>query len=207
MPMQQSCNATIRCDAAMPASVRIQGHRGRGNQWIYNNYQSLIDLAYRAPHVTAVAGKAIVQSYYGRAPQKSYYMGCSAGGRGGLMLAQRFRLGFDGIIAGAPAIGTSGVLLSWLWGVRALADADGRLLLTQADLDMLNRAVVKHCDLNDGVADGLIGDPRQCDFDPTKLLCISAMHGQCLSAEKIAAVRKVYGGPVTSQGNGSICLT
>jgi len=55
-----------------------------------------------------VAAKKIVTAYYGRAPRLSYWSGCSAGGRQGLMEAQRFPEDFHGIIAGAPGLNWTG---------------------------------------------------------------------------------------------------
>ncbi|MBK8545102.1 MAG: tannase/feruloyl esterase family alpha/beta hydrolase [Caulobacteraceae bacterium] len=83
------------------------GHRGlevEGVEWAYNNPAAVTDFAYRATHVTTLAGKAIVERYYGRAPERSYFHGCSCGGRQALVEAERYPEDFDGIIVGAPAV-------------------------------------------------------------------------------------------------------
>jgi hypothetical protein len=182
--------------------VSDNGHKStrRDAKWAYNNLQAEIDHAYRAAHVTALVGKAVVGRYYSRAPEKSYFSGCSTGGRQAMMEAQRFPGDFDGIIAGAPAINLPGLFMHLLWANRALTDDAGKPLLRQADLETLHNAVVAKCDLNDGVRDGLIGDPRVCDFDSSKLLCSRGKETECLTASQIAAVKKLYGGPVTSTG-------
>src|ERR1019366_5959384 len=51
--------------------------------------QKLLDWAFRSLHVTADASKLLLRAYYGTAPAKSYFEGCSTGGRQGLILAQR----------------------------------------------------------------------------------------------------------------------
>src|ERR1051325_1106840 len=65
--------------------------------------EKVIDFGYRAVHDTAEQAKAIITAFYGRPPGRSYFTGCSDGGREALMEAQRFPEDFDGILAGAPA--------------------------------------------------------------------------------------------------------
>jgi feruloyl esterase len=78
------------------------GHKGGSASFVVGHPEKLIDFGYRSMHEMAVRSKAIIQSFYTRAPQLSYYQGCSTGGRQGLMEAQRFPDDFDAIIAGAP---------------------------------------------------------------------------------------------------------
>jgi feruloyl esterase len=168
--------------------------------WAYNNPQAEIDHGYRAGHVAALAGKAIVERYYGQNPRKSYFIGCSTGGRQAMMEAQRFPWDFDGIVAGAPSLSLTGVHMNLLWANRALIGETGEPVLKRADIDLLHKAVVAKCDLNDGIKDGLIGDPRACAFDPAVLRCTTARTSDCLSAKQIEAVKRIYSGPVTSKG-------
>src|ERR1700722_17090501 len=74
--------------------------------------QKLLDFGFRSLHVTAEAAKMIARAYYGSGPSKSYYDGCSQGGREGLILAQRFPADFDGIVVGAPALNLTGTHLA-----------------------------------------------------------------------------------------------
>ena len=178
------------------------GHISNGGEmkWAYNRPQAAIEYLMRASHVTAIAGKAIVARYYGQTPRSSYFMGCSAGGLQAMWEAQVFPWDFDGIVAGSPDIRLSAVWINWLWGNRALTEADGRPLLGTADFELLHRAVVTKCDLNDGVKDGVIGDPRKCDFDPRKLQCAAGKSATCLTRAQVEGVEKIYGGPRTSDG-------
>ncbi len=84
------------------------GHQGSSASFALGHPEKLADFGYRAAHEMAVAAKKIVTAYYGRAPRLSYWSGCSAGGRQGLMEAQRFPEDFDGIIAGAPGLNWTG---------------------------------------------------------------------------------------------------
>lgn len=194
------CEAVLHKGYACVVSDNGHTSTPRDALWAYNNTQAEIDHAYRGTHVTAVASKAIVERYYKRAPARSYFMGSSTGGRQAMMAAQRFPWDFDGIIAGVPSLSVAGIHLNLLWGNRWFTDRAREPLFTQSDLELLHRAVVARCDLNDAVADGLIGDPRICAFDPIELRCGVGKRGECLSAVQVEAARKIYGGAVTSNG-------
>lgn len=171
-----------------------------GGLWAYDNLQAKVDWGYRATHVTALAGKAITAQFYGKPPQKSYFMGCSTGGRQGMVEAQRFPWDFDGIIAGAPASDQSGSIMTRLWAALAMRGADGKSILSPADFQLVHDAVVAKCDMDDGVKDGIIGDPRICKFDPMQLVCKAGSNIGCLSKPQADAVKKIYAGPMTSEG-------
>lgn len=178
------------------------GHRSTASDalWAYNNPQGEIDHAYGGMHATTLASKAIVERYYLRTAKKSYFMGDSTGGRLAMMAAQRFPWDFDGIIAGVPSLSVTGIHMNLLWGNRVFSDETGHPLFKQADLDALHRRVVAKCDLHDGIADGLIGDPRACAFDPAEMRCTSILSRQCLTEKQIDAARKIYAGATTSKG-------
>lgn len=191
------------------ASYQESAHRGYAHLFMPDGDQNgdpasglqyHVDAAYRAAHLATLAGKAITAHFYGEALWKSYFLGCSAGGRTALMEAQRYPWDFDGIIAAAPSINPTGILTSFLWGNRAFVGATGKPVLEPDGLKALHEAVVNKCDMNDGVRDGLIGDPRACEFKPSTLLCTDNKGPRCLTAEQVAAVQKLYGGPVTSKG-------
>ncbi|MBI4164982.1 MAG: tannase/feruloyl esterase family alpha/beta hydrolase, partial [Acidobacteria bacterium] len=162
--------------------------------------QAQIDYAFRATHVAALAGKAITEHYYGKAPRKSYFWGCSGGGRQGLVEAQRFPWDFDGIVVVAPGINLSGVLMSRLWNTR-VATQGGPSLFSPADVKWLHEAVVAKCDQDDGVKDGVIGNPLACKIDPSEWACKAGNKAPCLSAAQAEAFTKIYAGPTNSKGD------
>ena len=178
------------------------GHTGISSRasWAYNDLQAEFDYGIRGHHVVALAGKAITEHYYGRAPEFSYHVGCSGGGKQGMVEAQRFPWNFDGILAMEPSsVTASGVML--LWNSLATHDDDGNRLFTPADRDVLHEGAVAACDADDGLEDGIIGgDPRTCAFDPAELTCEPGQRSGCLSPVQVEAARKVYSGPVTSEG-------
>jgi hypothetical protein len=161
----------------------------------YNNLQAQIDFGFRGAHVTALAGKAITEHFYGRAPNKSYFHGCSSGGQQALSEAQRFPWDFDGIISGAPSPTFSGPMMYYEWSGRQLLGT-----ISPDNLKLVYDRAMAECDANDGLKDGIINDPPACKFDPADLLCRAADRTGCLTSDQIEAVKKVYAGPTTSKG-------
>jgi pimeloyl-ACP methyl ester carboxylesterase len=173
------------------------GHQSSGFDvsWALGRPERVIDFGYRAQHTVTQAAKALTRRYYGRAPQHSYFVGCSQGGHHGLMEAQRFPEDYDGIIAGAPVYNWAGEMAEQAWNVRALQRTPTGALPKQK-LQILYDAVVKAC----GSPDGSVADPRQCSFDPAGLQCTTAIENSCLSESEIEAVGQMYEGPKTSTG-------
>ncbi|MDG2241869.1 MAG: tannase/feruloyl esterase family alpha/beta hydrolase [Rhodospirillaceae bacterium] len=182
--------------------VSDMGHRSTlgDAKWAYNNPNLEIDFGYRATHVATVAGKAITEAFYGNAPQHSYYMGCSTGGRQGMVEAQRFPWDFDGIIAGAPVINETGAGMRLIWTTAGNLDENREQILTASEIPLLYDAAIAKCDGYDGDFDGIIDDPRNCDFDPDQLQCSASNGDDCLTDTQVDVARKIYSGPQTSDG-------
>jgi feruloyl esterase len=167
------------------------GHQGPGAMFALGHPEKVIDFAYRAVHEMTVQAKAIIRAHYGRGPKLSYWSGCSTGGRQGLMSAQRHPDDYDGIIASAPA--NAQIRQSaWRLALLSAARKDPARAVPQAKLDLLHRSVLAACDRQDGVQDGLLSDPRKCDFDPGVLLCRGADRDNCLTAPQLESVRMAY---------------
>ncbi len=166
-----------------------------------NAKRKLIDYAYQAVHETAVLAKQIIKEHYGATPRYSYWQGCSTGGRQGLMEAQRFPEDFDGLIIGAPVINHTGTVMRHVWNAQATASGPGAIASNK--LPTLANAVYKKCDGIDGLEDGLIDDPRRCDFDPDADLpkCPAATDSpDCFTAAQVESLKKIYGGVRNSAG-------
>jgi feruloyl esterase len=159
---------------------------------------ALVNHAYGAVHATIAYAKALAGTFYGQAPRYSYWDGCSTGGREGVMSAQRFPADFDGIVAGAPTLDWTSIMIKGLWNRTALAHSG----LTAAKMAEVFKAVMAKCDQIDGVRDGLIDDPRRCHFSVEKDLphCHSAPANGCFTAAQLDALRKLYGGPPKGRG-------
>lgn len=205
-PAFADCGLPHGADVAVAATD--DGHVGRtpfivdDGSWGANDQAARDDFEFRASHVVSRAAKAIIKAFYGAPPKKSYFTGCSDGGREGLQLAQRYPGDFDGIVAGAPANYWSpllGVFQTWL--ARANTGADGRPILTAAKLPALHDAVLAACDRLDGLPDGQLDDPRTCHFDPATLTCPAGTDtADCLTPAQVGAARKIYSPPVDERG-------
>ncbi len=176
------------------------GHAANGldARWALGHPDKIVDFGWRAIHEMTVKAKAIIQGYYGAAPKKSYFSACSNGGRQGLMEAQRFPADYDGIIAGAPANYWTKVFATFIWDIQAM-QAPGSYIGADK-IPAIGKAVDAACDANDGVKDGVLNDPRECRFDPKVLLCKEGGADSCLTAPQVAALKKIYDGPVDSKG-------
>lgn len=173
------------------------GHQGGGGSF-GTDPQKRADFAHRGVHVTALASKALIEAFYGQQPAYSYFSGCSDGGREALIEAQRYPDDFDGIVAGAPAMNFQ-VQNSLLhgWQARVNKGPDGQAVLVASRLPLLHNAVLAQCDGLDGQRDGLLTDPRACQFDPATIQCDDDEHNnQCLTAAEVETIQKIYSGPV-----------
>src|SRR5262249_29381823 len=153
--------------------------------------EKVIDFGWRAVHEMAVAARRLVAGFYEQAPAHAYWNGCSAGGRQGMMEAQRFPADFDGIIAGSPGHDWTSRAAAAVELARALEANDGARL-SQPDRQLLHRAVLDACDARDGVKDGLIESPQLCVFDPASLLCQSPGATGCLTAPQVSTAARMY---------------
>jgi hypothetical protein len=171
----------------------------RSGEWAYNNIEGELDLAFRGTYKAVRASKAIIAAYTGAAPKKSYWRGCSTGGRQGLMLAQKYPWEFDGIIAGAPA-GVQPAYINIFWRTLANMDQQGRAIIGREQLSMINAAVVGQCDALDGLKDGVIDDPWACKPDLARLTCGKAGDGDCLSPAQTEALARIYRGAFLQSG-------
>jgi feruloyl esterase len=175
------------------------GHDARkepSGSFILSNPQKAIDYAYRAVHVTADTAKAIARDYYSQAVSFSYWNSCSNGGRQGLLEAQRYPDEFDGIVANAPWVDQTGFTVGAIWNQKALSEAP----LTSAKVTLVAQAVMNKCDAVDGLKDGLIDDPRKCNFDPARDVPAcrdGADMPECLTSAQAATLKKIYGGPMS----------
>ena len=187
------------------------GHRSDSPadaRWAWNNPELEKDFGHRATHVTTLAAKEIVASYYGDKPDYSYLRGCSTGGRQGLVAAERYPDDYDGIIAGAPF--NQGLSVPHMaWVMASNSDADGQPILQRAEFELLGKAVLATCDADDGLVDGVLGNPEACRFKPGTLACPAETAatgarvkaaGSCLTAAQVEAAEKIYAGPRDRKG-------
>lgn len=182
--------------------------------------QARRDHGYNSYDQVTQAGKALVRAFYGRAPVRSYFVGCSEGGREAMMLSQRFPDHFDGILACAPGMNLpKAALYGHSWDVQTLAEVSkatgiydrfGQPLLnktfTDEDLDLASRAVLAACDALDGLADGIVDDFSGCTTPMVaaklaEVTCKGPKRVTCLSAAQATALQRLYAGPRDGRGD------
>lgn len=203
-PAATSC-ATVSGAAAaggrMAEGTDNQGHIGgeQDGMWAKEDPALRVSFGYASEHALAQAAKAIITAYYGQPPAYSFYDGCSGGGREALVEAQRYPHDFNGILAGAPAnieAQLLGVVPAWVVAVNF--GTGGRETLTSEKLPALHSAVVKAC----GNDQGVIEDPRSCDFDPATIQCPPGVDiSSCLTPAQVTVVREFYLGPNDGHGH------
>ncbi|HEX2814892.1 MAG TPA: tannase/feruloyl esterase family alpha/beta hydrolase [Phenylobacterium sp.] len=166
------------------------GHQdpvGTNASWALGHPEKVIDFGWRALKETTDASKALIVAMKGGKIARSYFAGCSDGGREALMEAQRYPTDFDGIVAGAPAN-----YMSQLFGLSAfqqqtMAKAGGYLAAPQREL--LQKTVLAECG-----GETFIRDPMACHFDPGRLACKAGQTDGCLTAPQVTSARAFYDG-------------
>ena len=178
-------------DRGYAAATTDTGHKAEDRDWMLGDPARLANYTHRANHLLAVAAKAIVARRYGAAPRRSYFIGCSGGGRQGLKELQLYPADYDGIISGANGPETPAMTTRRMWEILQRDGAPG--LMSPADWKRVADAGTASCDALDGVTDGVAQDPRRCRFDVAQLQCQAGQGaGTCLSAAQVAFARRFY---------------
>ena len=172
------------------------GHEASNSLWALNNLDAQNNYAYLATHVITLTGKQIVRAFYGEPERRSYFVGCSNGGKMALAEAQRYPEDFDGIIAGDPVIDRTRLMMQFAWDAQALAPAP----IPPSKIPLIEKATMNACRESAGMIDGLLMNPGRCRFDPKVLLCPAADNANCLTAGQVQALQKIMNGPVNSAG-------
>lgn len=166
------------------------------------------DFLYRADKVLAHMGKEFTTAFYARvngarqAIAKSYFNGCSGGGRDAMVVASYFPQEFDGIIAGSPYDVMRVDLHASATTLATTRSPDARL--SPALLAVMDKVVKNRCDAADGVKDGLIQNPAACDFRPERDLprCSPGKTGgECFTTAQIETVSTIVHGLTDEQGH------
>jgi feruloyl esterase len=189
------------------------GHKAKAGAFDFSfmrDQHAYLDFAFLANAEVAGVAKQIIAHYYAKPAAYSYFVGCSTGGREGMILSQRYPTVFNGIVSGDPAMrtGLSNLAIGqWIpvaYNQAAPKDASGKAqidkFLTDADRKLFMDALMKRCDAKDGLSDGMIFDPLGCDFDPSMIACQGGQASNCIAPEKIAAIKKAFAGPKNAYG-------
>lgn len=186
------------------------GHQGEVfDASFFADQQATLDFLYQSIGKVMAIARRLVAAHYARAVLRSYFVGCSTGGREAMIAAQRYPDEFDGIVAGSPAMRTSYSNLATRWVTTALnaaapMDAQGRAQTAQAlsasDRKLVVEGLLKSCDALDGVRDGMIFDTKRCAFDPKTLACKGQKTDRCLAPAQVRAIKRAFAGPKSASG-------
>jgi feruloyl esterase len=185
------------------------GHQGGSyDSSFLKDQEATLNFAFASVGKVTSAGKAIIASYFGGPPKRSYFVGCSTGGREAMLAPSRHPGEFDGIVSGDPAMrtGHSNFGLAWAnaaFNAIAPKDSSGKPDAAKAfsanDRKLVTKAILDTCDASDGVKDGLILNPQACRFDPASLACKSDKTDACLSPQQVGALKIAFAGPRNSR--------
>ena len=177
------------------------GHQGTAidASWAMDRKDREINFGFRAVHLTAETAKTIIRLHYGQDIGYSYFIGCSRGGGQAMMESQRFPDDFDGIVSGAPAYDWTGLAAQMVQTQQAMYPNSSNLsapVVTPEVRQLVSSVLLERCDAVDGLEDGILSDPRDCDLEPGDLpRCPSGETSEtCLTEQQFRAVEAVYGG-------------
>ncbi|HVZ31691.1 MAG TPA: tannase/feruloyl esterase family alpha/beta hydrolase [Polyangiaceae bacterium] len=165
------------------------------------NLQFIQDFIRDAIKQQILFSKAVAATYYAAKPNYNYWNGCSTGGRQGYLLAQELPGELDGILASAPAMYWSRFQTAQMWGEIAMKELVGGPIAA-GKLNQATASAVAACDAADGVADGIIDDPRTCNFSAGANICgtATAPATNCLTAQEAQAIDLIWDGPRNASG-------
>ena len=164
------------------------------------NQGLLLNFARRSLHDMTIIGKAVSESFFASSIKYSYWNGCSTGGRQGMVMAQYYPNDYDGILAEAPAIQWNDFTLEQQWPY-TVQNNEGHIL-SPCEQGAVLAAVIEACDGLDGLLDGIVSAPAQCDFEVQSLV---GKHFDCngtteVYSQKLATVvDKIWQGARTPE--------
>ncbi|MEY2953673.1 MAG: hypothetical protein RLZZ401_1760 [Pseudomonadota bacterium] len=209
--------ATIGTDSGHDNQINNRAEAG-GVASFGADPQARRDFASNAYDQVTVAGKALVQAYYGQPAQRAYFMGCSEGGREAMLMSQRFPQHYDGLVAGDPVLHLplgpmAGIRTTQLFAGLAQRQgarhADGEPALGQTlsdpDLLLVRQAVLQACDALDGLVDGVVDNLPACTTAAVtprlrQLQCSGDKSASCLGADQIDTLLTAYAGVANARG-------
>ncbi|KAK4495153.1 hypothetical protein PRZ48_013480 [Zasmidium cellare] len=148
--------------------------------WMLDNPEALVDFGHRALHVTTGVAKMIVEAYYGMKEGQ------------GLNAVQRYPNDYDGVLVGS-AIPSQTNTSAWQIYVALEQFPNNRSSYIPGSMwTTIDQAVLEQCDGLDGVEDGIIMDPRECQFQPEVLLCSNGTTTDCLNIDQLLNLKRMY---------------
>jgi len=175
------------------------GHAAPGwdASWALGHPEKIIDFGNRAVHEMTELSKMVVQAFYAKVPQRSYFSACSDGGREALMEAQRYPGDYDGILAGAPAYNWTSLLTHAAFITHQLV-ARPEDYLPAGKIPAIGKAVLKACRKDE--PGPFLADPRSCHFSPETLVCKGSESDACLTKAQANSLKAIYADAILPDG-------
>jgi len=185
------------------------GHSGPTDASFGIDFQARLDYGYQAARKLTPMAKALIAAAYGKSPDRSYFGGCSNGGRHTFVAMTRMPEEYDGYLAGAPGFRLPLAAIANQFGAKGYATvatnpSDLGTAFTAEERATLSAAVLARCDALDGATDGMVQDTTACqaafDFDRDVPSCSGERDGSCLSAAQKRAIAPIFSGAVDGKG-------
>ncbi|HSH91379.1 MAG TPA: tannase/feruloyl esterase family alpha/beta hydrolase, partial [Ramlibacter sp.] len=185
------------------------GHAGSLGPTFGIDPQARLDYGYQAVGKLTPMAKSVIQTAYGKAPDRSYIGGCSNGGRHTMVAAARYADQYDGFLVGDPGFRLPLAAIANIKGAQTyapLATTPGDLgtAFTAAERTLVSNAVLAKCDALDGATDGLVQDTKACQaaFNLSRDVptCEGARNGSCLTSAQKTSIASLFTGATTSTG-------
>ena len=185
------------------------GHVGSQGPFFGIDPQARLDYGYQAVAKLTPMAKAAIQTAYGKGPDRSYFGGCSNGGRHTMVAAARYADQYDGFLVGNPGFrlplaATANMAAYQGYATVATSPTDVSTGYTAAERTLVASAVLAKCDAIDGTSDGLVQDTAACQaafsLDRDVPTCSGARDGTCLSAAQKTVIGKRFAGVTDSTG-------
>jgi feruloyl esterase len=185
------------------------GHAGNLGPFFGLDPQARLDYGYQAVGKLTPMAKSLIQTAYGKGPDRSYIGGCSNGGRHTMVAASRYADQYDGYLVGDPGFRLPLAAIANMAGApkyNALATTAGDpgTGFTAAERTLVSNAVLSRCDAQDGLSDGMVQDIKACqtafNLDRDVPTCTGGRDGTCLSAAQKTSIAQLFSGATTSTG-------
>jgi len=191
------------------------GHTSSQNPLFGLDPQARIDYGYNAVATLTPMAKQAIRSAYGKAPDRSYFEGCSNGGRHAMVAAARSSAEYDGIIAGDPGFHLPKAAIGEMWGAQQFAKVasattanglpDIKTGFTATERQLVASRILAKCDALDGVADGMVQDIKACQANFSLAADVptcagNVRDGTCLTTAQKDAIGNVFSGARNSAG-------
>jgi hypothetical protein len=186
------------------------GHTSDGGQFGIDP-QARLDYGYNAVAQLTPMAKRLITVYYGKKSYKSYFYGCSNGGRHAMVAASRYAREYDGILAGNPGFNLPKAAVAQLWGAQqymtiSTPATNLNSSFTPVELTLVGDAILAKCDALDGLVDNMVTNPLKCqtafNLDADVATCgTGGRDGTCLTAAQKSILADIFAGAKNSAGD------